>query len=153
MTLQSPSSPAPTITALVLATALFCAVAPVAAADDVAPTFYLDVLPILQENCQVCHREGGANMGGMIAPMALLDYAQVRPWAKSIARNVSERLMPPWHASAEHAGIFANERTLSQSQIDTVVAWVETGAPAGDPADGPPPREWLAHDGCAVFCP
>lgn len=63
-----------------------------ALADDATdrnarPTFYKDVLPILQENCQVCHREGGANFGGMYAPMAFTDYANVSPSSAVIPRE------------------------------------------------------------------
>jgi len=109
------------------------------AAPSGAPTFYKDVLPILQTNCQVCHRPSGANMGGMVAPMAFTSYAEVRPWAKSIALQVSQRTMPPWHAAAEFNGIFANERTLTDAEIGTIVRWVETGALPGNPADAPAP--------------
>ena len=63
------------------------------AADADAPTFYADVLPVLQENCQTCHRPDGQgeNIGGMIAPMPLMTYQQTRPWARSIARAVESR--------------------------------------------------------------
>ena len=106
------------------------------------PTFTKDVLPIFQENCQVCHRPNGANMGGMVAPMALTTYEEVRPWAKSIARNVAQRTMPPWHAAPAHKGEFTSERTLTQKEIDTIVAWAESGAARGKRSDAPPPLEW-----------
>ena len=111
------------------------------------PTFYGEVLPILQDNCQVCHRPNGANLGGMVAPMAFTTYAETRPWARSIARQAEARLMPPWHASPEHAGVFTNERTLEESQIATLVKWAKSGAPAGDVASAPPPKEWPSNDG------
>lgn len=111
------------------------------------PTFYKDVLPILQERCQVCHREGGGNFGGMIAPMAFTDYNNVRPWAKAIAKNVGSGTMPPWHADPRHAGEFENERTITQEEIDTLINWVQSGATRGNPADAPPKKEWPAGDG------
>lgn len=106
------------------------------------PTFTKDVLPILQENCQTCHRPNGANLGGMVAPMALTTYQEVRPWAKSIAKNVAIKKMPPWHAAPEHHGVFKNERTLKQEEIDTIVAWVEQGTKRGNPSDAPAPLKW-----------
>lgn len=111
-------------------------------ADSDRPTFTKDVAPILQENCQVCHRPFGKNNGGMVAPMSLITYQEVRPWAKAIARQVSERTMPPWHASAEFNGVFANERTLTDEEIDTIVRWVEQGSRRGNPNDMPAPVEW-----------
>ena len=60
------------------------------------PTFYRNVLPLLQKHCQDCHRPGGDNVSGMIAPMSLVSYADVRPWAKSIKKAVAARAMPPW---------------------------------------------------------
>lgn len=106
------------------------------------PVFYKDIVPILQENCQQCHRPGGANLGGMVAPMALITYEETRPWAKAIAKNVAARKMPPWHASPEQSGHFRNERTLTQTEIDTILNWVKTGARPGNPADAPAPLEW-----------
>ncbi|REJ80762.1 MAG: hypothetical protein DWQ36_10680 [Acidobacteria bacterium] len=117
------------------------------------PTFHRDVLPVLQQNCQVCHRPGGANLGGMVAPMSFTSYDEVRPWAKSIARQVDARLMPPWHASPDQHGIFANERTLSDEEVALLVSWAKAGAPAGDAADAPPPREWPSHDGWSIGTP
>jgi len=115
-----------------------------AAAVDVQSevTFTKDVLPILQENCQTCHRPFGLNLGGMVAPMSFMNYAETRPWAKSIARQVQERQMPPWHASPQHDGVFSNQRTLSDSDIATLVRWASTGAPRGDAADAPEPLVW-----------
>ncbi len=124
-----------------------------AAANDLSAekvTFHRDVLPVLQQNCQVCHRPNGANLGGMVAPMAFTSYSDTRPWAKSIARQAEARTMPPWHASPEHAGIFANERTLTEGEIDTLVGWAKNGAPEGDIADAPPPREFPSADGWVI---
>lgn len=110
-------------------------------------TFYQDVMPILQENCQECHRPGGNNMGGMVAPMAFSDYSETRPWAKAIAKAVANRTMPPWHADVQHLGTFIGERYLAQDDIDTLVAWVEQGAQRGNPKDAPAPVEWEDADG------
>jgi mono/diheme cytochrome c family protein len=117
-------------------------------------TFYKDVLPILQENCQTCHRPNGANLGGMVAPMAFTTYQETRAWAKSIARQVEAKTMPPWHAAPEFHGVFANERTLEPNEIATLVAWATSGAPAGNEADAPAPREWPAtSDGWSIGQP
>jgi mono/diheme cytochrome c family protein len=118
------------------------ATAPDAGAGTVQPTFYRDVLPVLQQSCQACHRPAGLNMGGLIAPMSLVTFDEVRPWAKSIAKAVESKTMPPWHASEKYHGVFANERTLEPEQIATLVLWAKSGAPAGDPSAAPPPVAW-----------
>jgi len=107
-------------------------------------TFTKDVLPILQENCQDCHRPSGANMAGMIAPMSLMTYQEVRPWAKSIVRAIAENAMPPWHASKNHHGEFSNERTLTAEEIQIFTEWVKSGARRGNPNDAPAPIEFSA---------
>ena len=99
------------------------------------PTFYREILPVLQTHCQECHRPGE------IAPMPFLTYAGTRPWAKAIREQVVARKMPPWFADSNY-GHFANDRSLSQMEIDTLAAWVNSGAPAGDPKDAPQPRQW-----------
>ena len=104
-------------------------------------TFTKDVLPILQENCQVCHQPAGANFGGMVAPMAFMTYEETRPWAKSIVKQTGARRMPPWDAAPEYNGVFKNQRTLTEGEIDTIARWVATGAQRGRPEDAPPPRE------------
>jgi len=114
------------------------------------PTFYEDVLPILQQNCQVCHRPDGANLGGMVAPMAFTNYRETRPWAKAIAQNVANHTMPPWHAAPQHTGEFKNERTLTQDEIDTLVAWASTGAARGNPKEAPEPIQWPEYDGWTI---
>lgn len=134
-----------TMLSLMLASFMVAGVGNVAA-DDNAPakrvTFYKDVLPILQESCQACHREQGLNFGGMVAPMALITYQQVRPWAKSIATQVSAKSMPPWHATPATHGVFINERTIREDQIATLVSWVQSGATRGNPNDAPTPLEF-----------
>ena len=102
-----------------------------------APTFHKDVLPILQKNCQSCHRPG------QIGPMALLTYEGVRPWARSIKAKVVAREMPPWFADP-HYNQFANDRRLSDRDLATIVSWVDAGAVAGDVKDAPPPVQWPA---------
>ncbi len=104
-------------------------------------TFTKDVLPILQESCQVCHQPAGANYGGMIAPMSFMTYAQTRPWAKAIVKATVTREMPPWDAAPEFNGVFENERTLTDEEIDILKRWVDGGAPRGRYEDAPPPRE------------
>src|SRR5437773_2618254 len=103
-------------------------------AVDTPVTFTKNVLPILQKNCQSCHRPG------QIAPMALLTYEDARPWARAIKTKVESRQMPPWFADPQH-GRFVNDRSLPQSDIDTLVKWADSGAPQGNAADAPPAIE------------
>ncbi|MBX9603989.1 MAG: thiol-disulfide isomerase [Bryobacteraceae bacterium] len=95
-----------------------------------APTFAKDVAPIVFNRCAECHRPGEA------APMSFTNYKEVRPWAKAIKEKVVARTMPPWLADPAH-GKFANDRSLSQQQIDTIVSWVNAGAPEGNAKDLP----------------
>jgi hypothetical protein len=117
---------------LLLSTAAF-------AAEPV--TFAKDVAPILQEKCQECHRAGS------MAPMSLLTYEEARPWAKAIRERVLTRQMPPWHIDPT-VGVqkFKNDMSLSQAQIDTIVHWVDEGAPLGDRKDMPAPRQFPSAD-------
>src|SRR5437667_12213001 len=94
-------------------------------AADAPVTFHKDVQPILQKNCQGCHRPG------QIAPMSLLTYEEARPWARDIKAKVESRQMPPWFADPQH-GHFANDRSLGQRDIDTLVKWADGGAPQGN---------------------
>lgn len=116
-------------------------------------TFTKDVLPIIQVNCQKCHRPNGDSVAGMVAPMSFTNYREVRPWAKAIARAVQSREMPPWDATPATHGVFTNERTLSQEQIDTIVKWVEQGAQRGSPKDAPEPIEYSDEDGWVIGKP
>jgi hypothetical protein len=120
---------------LCIVSAAASAMAIIATAATPTVTFHKDVQPILQNHCQECHRPG------QVAPMSLLTYQQARPWAKSIRQAVATKKMPPWFADP-HEGKFSNDRSLSQSNIDTLVAWVDAGAPEGNPKDAPAPREW-----------
>src|ERR1035438_3107130 len=104
------------------------------AASPTAPTYAKDIAPIIQRNCQVCHRPGE------VAPMSLLSYKDVRPWAKSIKEKVLSREMPPWFAAPEH-GQFSNDTRLSPKDIETLVAWIDGGVKEGDPADTPQSKE------------
>jgi hypothetical protein len=115
-------------------TLLVCAVVTpaFAATPDRPVTWSADVAPIVFANCVQCHRPGD------IAPMSLLDYPSARPWAKSIRKMVESRLMPPWGADP-HVGVWANDMSLDEREIATLVAWVEQGAPEGDPAAAPTP--------------
>src|SRR5215510_13902598 len=88
--------------------------------ENAAPTFAKDIAPIFYKNCVECHRSGE------IAPMSLITYKEVRPWAKSIREKVIKREMPPWHADPAH-GEWSNDKRLSQKEIDTIVAWIGSG--------------------------
>ncbi len=127
--------------AALFAIGMVAAAAPGYAQHEAAVTYYKDVLPIMQANCQTCHRPSGYNISGLVAPMSFMDYGETRPWARSIARKVESREMPPWFASAPK-GVFENERGLTEAEIDTIVRWVDAGAPAGDAADAPPAAQW-----------
>jgi hypothetical protein len=113
------------------------AVAAIAAAAEPPSTvtFTKDVLPILQKNCQSCHRPG------QVAPMSLLSYQEARPWARAIKNAVTVKKMPPWFADPDY-GHFTNDRSLSEREIDTLTKWADTGAAEGDPLAGPAPIEW-----------
>jgi hypothetical protein len=109
----------------------------VAAAQTATPTFSKDVLPILQKNCQSCHRPG------QVAPMSFLTYEGARPWAKAMKVAVVTKKMPPWFADSRFSH-FSNDRSLAQSDIETISKWADAGAPEGDPKAAPPPVKWPA---------
>src|SRR5207302_9881509 len=109
--------------------------APALAADTVRPvTFSKDVAPILQAKCQECHQPNS------IAPMSLITFEEARPWARSSKDRVATRQIPPWHID-KGVGVqkFKNDMSLSDDQIDTIVNWVDQGAPQGNPKDLPAP--------------
>jgi uncharacterized protein (TIGR03437 family) len=96
------------------------------------PTFNKEVLRIMQTSCQSCHHPGD------IAPFSLMTYKDARPWAAAIREQVLTKQMPPWKPQAG-CGDFTEERALTQSEINTIVAWVDGGAPEGAAADAPAP--------------
>ena len=100
-----------------------------------AVTFSKDIAPLMEKHCQECHRPGEAG------PFSLLDYQQARPWAKAIKQAVLARKMPPWFADPKY-GKFSNDRSMTSAEINTIVAWVNAGAPEGDPRDLPPPVQF-----------
>jgi mono/diheme cytochrome c family protein len=119
-------------TVAILASVHAAAARPEAAPAGTVPTFAKDVAPIVFNNCANCHRSGE------VAPMTLTSYEDVRPWAKVIREKVRSREMPPWGADPAHSLKMRNDRSLTQTQIDTIVAWVDGGAPKGSDADLPP---------------
>src|SRR5436309_792142 len=128
-----------------LAAVVLAVAARAGAADaSAAPTFSKDVLPILQKNCQSCHRPGE------IGPMALLTYAEARPYARAIKRATESKKMPPWFAdsSVQH---YSNDMSLNAADIATLGAWADAGAPEGNPADAPAPRQFA--DGWNIVGP
>ncbi len=108
---------------------------------DQSPTFARDVAPILQASCQGCHREGS------IAPMSLVTYEEVRPWAPMIRERVVSGEMPPWPLD-KTIGIqeFKNDVSLDDDEVETIARWVDSGAPMGNPDDLPPPVEWASFE-------
>src|SRR5262249_8945035 len=104
-------------------------------------TFTKDVAPIVQKSCQGCHRPGS------IGPFSLLSYEEARPWARSIKDRVSRRQMPPWHVD-KTIGIhrFKDDPSLTDAEIQTIVDWVDAGAPKGNATDMPAPRTFDDSD-------
>ena len=100
-----------------------------------APTYYREVLPILQGHCEVCHRAGG------IAPMSFESYPVAKRYAQAIRVATQNRSMPPWFAEAG-IGRFSNDPSLSEEEIATIAAWAAANAPPGDPRDAPPAHLW-----------
>jgi hypothetical protein len=129
---EFPVPPLNTIVAIATAQTAYAAATPETA---LPVTFNQHVLPILQENCQSCHR------AGEIGPMDFTSYGGTRPWAKAIKSAVLNKQMPPWLADSRY-GVFRNAPKLTESDIRTLVAWVDAGAPEGDSADRPVPRKW-----------
>ena len=106
--------------------------------EILAPTFSQHVAPIVYAKCIQCHRPGE------VAPMSLINYRDVEPWAAPIRRQLVQRTMPPFHSHSRY-GLLVDTPRLTQHEIDTIVRWVDSGAPEGDPALMPelpflPPR-------------
>lgn len=108
-------------------------------------TFTKDIAPILQRSCQNCHRPNS------VAPMSLITYEEVRPWARSIKQRTGlgdkMGLMPPWFID-KTVGIqdYKDDFSLSKKEIATIAEWVDSGAPQGNPADMPPLLVFTAAD-------
>lgn len=116
--------------------------------DAHAPTFDKEVAPILFKHCANCHRQGEIG-----SAMPLVSYDTARPWAESIKQKVVRREMPPWPADPNGSLKFSNDPRLSQEEINTLIAWVDAGAPKGNDADLPPlppvSKGWLNPNGLA----
>ena len=106
-----------------------------------AITFAKDIAPIFQEKCEMCHRAEG------MSPMSLTSFSEVRPWVRSIKQKVQDRSMPPWYVD-KTVGIqqFANDRSLSDREIELIARWADAGAPQGNPRDLPPAKVWPTED-------
>jgi hypothetical protein len=116
---------------------LSVALAAAAAPNGPVVTFNRDVLPVLQKQCQECHRPGE------VAPISFLSYQETRPWAKAIKAAVLTKKMPPWFADPS-VGHFRNERKLSDAEIKTLVSWADNGALEGDAKDKPAPVQFAS---------
>jgi hypothetical protein len=125
-----------------LGASLSIAASALAADTPKAVTFSKDVAPIFQAKCQECHQPNS------IAPMSLISFQDARPWARSIKERVATRQMPPWHIDPS-IGItkFKNDMSLTDEQMDTIVRWVDAGAPQGDPKDLPAPIPLVTTNG------
>jgi hypothetical protein len=113
----------------------------VAGAQDV-PTFTKDVAPIFQEKCEACHRPDS------IAPMSLVTYQETRPWGRAIRARVADHTMPPWDIDRT-VGVqkFKNDRSLTDKEVDTILKWIDGGAPQGDPKAMPAAKVWPEDQG------
>jgi hypothetical protein len=114
----------------------FVGLAAAAGPDDKEASFNRDVLPVLQKNCQSCHRPGE------VAPMSFMTYQEIRPWAKAIKAAVLSKKMPPWFADPKY-GHFQNDRRLSDTEVSALVGWADNGAPEGDAKDKPAPVQFM----------
>src|SRR6476620_7146504 len=125
--------------ATALAAPFALSAAPAAVPGDV--TFTKHIAPILQRSCENCHRPDG------VAPMPLVTYEDVRPWARAMKLRTSigprAGVMPPWYVEKD-LGIqkFHNDPSLSEDEIATIAKWADSGAPRGNPADMPPPKHY-----------
>jgi hypothetical protein len=111
-------------------------------------TFSRDIMPILQDNCQECHRAEG------IGPMPLMSYDDAKLWAPLIQLKVINRQMPPWHIDRT-IGLqkFKNDRSLSDEQVEMISSWVNAGAPEGNPADLPPVSQFSDSSDWSIGTP
>lgn len=118
-----------------LVSTLSFSIASFASAQSSAPTFYADALPLFEKNCVACHQPNGPKVGGITAPMSLLDYSQAKLWAPLIKNALITGYMPPWGAHERHRGEFKGERYIEAAEKELLIAWVDAGALEGDPAD------------------
>jgi len=110
--------------------------------------FHRDVEPILQKNCQACHRPGG------VGPFELMTYEDAYYSAERIAEVVGERRMPPWHGRLNGKfGELHNDKRLSEQEILTITGWVDQGAKPGDAKDAPQPIQWPDPNAWAIGKP
>ena len=115
-------------------------------------TFAKHIAPILQRSCQNCHRPDG------VAPMSLVTYEDVRPWARSIKLRTGmgprAGVMPPWYME-KNIGIqqFHNDPSLSDEEIAMIGKWVDAGSPRGNPADMPPAKQWADNNTWQIGTP
>jgi mono/diheme cytochrome c family protein len=112
-------------------------------AEATPVTFHKDVEPLIQKHCVECHRPG------QVAPTSWLTYESVRPYARAIKAMTAARQMPPWFVDKLPDVHYTNDRSLSQTEIDTFAKWADAGAPKGDVKDAPPPKE-LPADGWLI---
>ena len=133
---------------LIAGTGLVSTPTPAGAQEESPTTFTKDVLPILQRSCQRCHRPGS------VAPMSLLTYEEVRPWARAIRDRTAQREMPPWYIEP-NVGVrsFKEDPSLSDEEITTIGLWVDGGAERGNSADAPPPIELASLDEWRIGTP
>ena len=147
MTKPSSQGRQPSVRGWLMAAVTVAVAWPASAAAEV--TFTTDIAPILQRSCQSCHRPDS------VAPMSLITYEEVRPWARSIKNRTGLRdrmgVMPPWFIEKD-IGIqaYKDDISLSEAEIVTIAAWVDNGAPRGNPADMPPPLVFAAVDEWAI---
>jgi hypothetical protein len=123
---------------LAILLAALLAASALGASKESRPTFHKDVEPILQTRCQGCHRPGE------IGPLSLLSYQDVRPWAKAIRSAVATGKMPPWSPDP-HYGKFTNDLSLTSTEKDKIIAWVDAGAPEGKTSEAPPAKKFAAE--------
>ena len=120
---------------LLVSSTLLFGIAIEAAAQTAAPTFYTDALPVFEKNCVACHRPEGPDVGGISAPMSLMDFDQAKIWAPLIKNALITGYMPPWGAHERHRGEFKGERYIGEQEKELLIAWVDGGAQEGKPAD------------------
>jgi mono/diheme cytochrome c family protein len=120
---------------LLASSTLLLGLAHEAAAQNTAPTFYTDALPVFEKNCVACHQPEGPDVGGISAPMSLMDFDQAKIWAPLIKNALTTGYMPPWGAHERHRGEFKGERYIGEQEKELLIAWVDGGAQEGNPAD------------------